>query len=241
LQAIPAIDLMKGQIVRLSRGDPKMAKVYNQFGSALETAKKWKTEGAKKLHMIDLDAAFSTGNNLSTIEEIANKIDLPIQVGGGIRTMVAVERMLATGATQVILGALAFSDPNAVTQIQKKFGSEHVIVALDNKYGKIMVEGWKTPTNFGIKEALERFTRLRVKTFLITSITRDGTLLGPDLDTLREACRFPNAEIIAAGGIGSLKDLTALKLVGAEAAVIGKALYEGKFTLREAIETAEGD
>ena len=218
-----------------------MAKVYNQFGSALETAKKWKTEGAKKLHMIDLDAAFSTGNNLSTIEEIANKIDLPIQVGGGIRTMVAVERMLATGATQVILGALAFSDPNAVTQIQKKFGSEHVIVALDNKYGKIMVEGWKTPTNFGIKEALERFTRLRVKTFLITSITRDGTLLGPDLDTLREACRFPNAEIIAAGGIGSLKDLTALKLVGAEAAVIGKALYEGKFTLREAIETAEGD
>ena len=241
MQAIPAIDLMKGQIVRLSRGDPKMAKVYNQFGSALETAKKWKTEGAKKLHMIDLDAAFSTGNNLSTIEEIANKIDLPIQVGGGIRTMVAVERMLATGATQVILGALAFSDPNAVTQIQKKFGSEHVIVALDNKYGKIMVEGWKTPTNFGIKEALERFTRLRVKTFLITSITRDGTLLGPDLDTLREACRFPNAEIIAAGGIGSLKDLTALKLVGAEAAVIGKALYEGKFTLREAIETAEGD
>jgi phosphoribosylformimino-5-aminoimidazole carboxamide ribotide isomerase len=218
-----------------------MAKVYNQFGTVLETATKWKIEGAKKLHIIDLDAAFGTGNNLSNIAEIAKSIDLPIQVGGGIRTVVAVEEMLATGVTQVILGALAFSDPNAITQIQRKFGSEHMIVALDNKYGKIMVEGWKTPTNFGIKEALERFTRLKVKTFLITSITKDGTLSGPDLDTLSEACQYPNVDIIAAGGISSLNDLAALKRIGVEGVVIGKALYEGRFTLKEALETAEKD
>jgi phosphoribosylformimino-5-aminoimidazole carboxamide ribotide isomerase len=241
MQVIPAIDLMKGKIVRLSRGDPKTAKVYNQFGNPEETAEKWREEGAKKLHIIDLDAAFGTGDNLSIIANIAKSIDLPIQVGGGIRTTEAVEKLLTMGISQVILGALAFNDPKAITQIQKRFGFEPIIVALDNRDGKIMVEGWKTPTTFGIREALEKFAKLKVNTFLITSITKDGTLSGPDLDTLSEACQYPNVDIIAAGGISSLNDLTALKRVGVEGAVIGKALYEGRFTLKEAIKTAEGD
>jgi phosphoribosylformimino-5-aminoimidazole carboxamide ribotide isomerase len=241
VQVIPAIDLMKGKIVRLSRGDPKTAKVYDQFGDPVETARKWREEGAKKLHIIDLDAAFGMGDNLSVVAKIAKSIDLPIQVGGGIRTIEAVEKLLTMGISQVILGALAFSDPKAVTEIQKKFGSEHLIVALDNRDGKIMVEGWKTPTTFGIKEALEKFAKLKVKTFLITSITKDGTLSGPDFDTLSEACQYPNVNIIAAGGISSLNDLAALKRVGVQGAVIGKALYEGRFTLKEAIEAVEGD
>jgi len=241
LQVIPAIDLMKGKIVRLSRGDPKTAKIYDQFGTAVETAKKWKNEGAKKLHIIDLDAAFGTGDNLSIITEIAESVYLPIQVGGGIRTIKAVEKLLTMGISQVILGALAFSDPNAIAQVQKKFGSKPIIVALDNKDGKIMVEGWKTPTAFSIKEALEKFDKLKVGTFLITSITKDGTLSGPDLETLSEACQYPNVEIIAAGVIGRLNDLTALKRVGVEAAVVGKALYEDKFTLKEALKTVEGE
>ena len=241
MQVIPAIDLMNGKIVRLSRGDPKTAKVYDQFGNPVETAEKWREEGAKKLHIIDLDAAFGTGDNLSIIAKIARSIDLPIQVGGGIRTIEAVEKLLTMGTNQVILGALAFSDPKAVTQIQKEFGSEHLIVALDNRDGKIMVEGWKTPTTFGIRQALEKFAKLKVKMFLITSITKDGTLSGPDLDTLSEACQYPNVDIIAAGGISNLNDLTALKRIGVEGAVIGKALYEGRFTLKEALKTAEGD
>ena len=241
MQVIPAIDLMKGKIVRLSRGDPKTAKVYDQFGTAVETAKKWKREGARKLHIIDLDAAFGTGDNLSVIAEIVESADLPIQVGGGIRAVKAVEKLLVLGVSQVILGALAFSDPNAVAQVQRKFGSKPIIVALDNKDGKIMVEGWKTQTAFGIKDALEKFTELKVQTFLVTSITKDGTLSGPDLETLSEACRYPNVEIIAAGGIGSLNDLIALKRVGVEAAVVGKALYEDKFTLKQALRTVEGE
>jgi phosphoribosylformimino-5-aminoimidazole carboxamide ribotide isomerase len=241
VQVIPAIDLMNGKIVRLSQGNPKTAKVYNQFGGPIETARKWKTEGAKKIHIIDLDAAFSTGNNLAVIAKIARSIDLPIQVGGGIRTMDAAEKLLTTGITQVILGALAFSNPRAVTQIQEKFGAEHLIVALDNREGKIMVEGWKTPTNFGITEALKKFAKLKVNTFLITSITKDGTLSGPDLDTLSKACQHPNVNIVAAGGISSLNDLAALKWVGVEGAVVGKALYENRFTLREALKTVEGD
>ena len=241
MQVIPAVDLMKGKVVRLSRGDPKTAKVYSQFGTAMETAKKWKRDGAKKLHIIDLDAAFGAGNNLPVIAEIVKSANLPIQVGGGIRTVEAIEKLLASGVNQVILGALAFSDPNAIVQVQKKFGSKHVIVALDNKDGKIMVEGWKTETAFGMKDALEKFVKLKVGTFLVTSITKDGTLSGPDLETLSEACRYPDVEIIAAGGIGSLNDLVALTRVAVAAVVVGKAFYEYKFTFREALKATEGE
>ncbi len=231
---IPAIDLMNGEIVRLTHGDPKTAKVYIQFGGPVKTAKKWQADGAKKLHIIDLDAALGTGNNLSVIAEIAENTDFPIQVGGGIRNIEAVKKMLELGVSQVILGALAFNNPQAVTQVQQIFGAKSVIVALDNRDGRIMVEGWKTPTALDIKKALKKFVALGIKTFLVTSITKDGTLSGPDLDMLKEACQEPRAEIIAAGGIGGLNDLAALKRVGVEGAVIGKALYEGKFTLKEA-------
>jgi phosphoribosylformimino-5-aminoimidazole carboxamide ribotide isomerase len=203
----------------------------------VETAKRWRDEGAGKLHIIDLDAAFGKGNNHDVIADIAKNIALPIQVGGGIRSFETAAKLFKTGISQVILGSLAFSDLSAIGKIQKRFGAESVIIALDNKDGRIMVEGWKTATALSLKEALEKFTKLGVGTFLITSIAQDGMLSGPDLETLREACKFPNAKVIAAGGIGSINDLTALKRVGVEGAVIGKALYEGRFTLKEAIKT----
>ncbi len=237
MQLIPAIDLMNGKIVRLTHGDPKTAKVYSQFGGPVETAKKWQAEGATKLHIIDLDAALGMGNNLSVIAEISESTRFPIQVGGGIRSIEAVEKLLGLGVSQVILGALAFSDPQAVAQIQQSVGTKFVIVALDNKDGKIMIEGWKTVATLGMKEALDKFVTLGVETFLVTSITKDGTLSGPDLNTLREACQYPDVEVIAAGGIGGLNDLMALKRLGIKGAVIGKALYEGRFTLKEAIKT----
>jgi phosphoribosylformimino-5-aminoimidazole carboxamide ribotide isomerase len=240
LQLIPAIDLMNGKIVRLTHGDPETAKVYDQFGGPVETAKKWRAEGAGKIHIIDLDAALGTGDNLSVIAEIVENVDLLIQVGGGIRKVETSEKLLKLGVSQVILGALAFSDPEAVTQIQQEFGAKSVIVALDNRDGKIMVEGWKTATGLGVKEALDKFVALGVKVFLVTSITRDGTLSGPDLDTLREACHYAGVAIIAAGGIGGLEDLRALKRVGVAGAVIGKALYEGRFTLKEALDAVGG-
>jgi phosphoribosylformimino-5-aminoimidazole carboxamide ribotide isomerase len=241
MQVIPAIDLMKGKVVRLSRGDPDTAKIYDYMGTPVEIALKWKGEGAERLHIIDLDAAFGRGNNLNVIAVIAEATGLPIQVGGGIRTVEVAEKLLASGIRYVILGALAFSDPTAITRIQIKFGAESVIVALDNKDGKVMVEGWKTATAFSMAEALEKFAKLSVKTFLITSITKDGMLQGPDLETLIEACRHPDLDVIAAGGIGSLNDLVALKQVGVEGAVVGKALYEGRFTLKEAAKTVKGE
>ena len=236
MQLIPAIDLMNGKIVRLSRGEARTAKFYEtEFGTPVEVAKRWRDEGAGKLHIIDLDAAFGTGNNLSIIAQVAKNIKLPVQVGGGIRSYETAEKLFQTGITQVILGALAFSDPSAISKIRKKFGLDSVIVALDNKDGLIMVEGWKTATAMTVDEALEKYTAIGVRHFLITSIAQDGMLNGPDLQTLSQATQYPNAKIIAAGGIGSIGDLAALKDIGVEGAVIGKALYEGRFTLKEAI------
>ncbi len=236
MQLIPAIDLMNGKIVRLTRGEAQTAKTYGQFGGPVETAMRWRDEGAGKLHIIDLDAAFGKGNNHETITKIAQNISLPIQVGGGIRSFEVAEKLFKTGISQVMLGSLAFRDFSVITRLQDKFGKDSVVVALDNKNGWVMIEGWLTATDMTLMEALERFTELGVQRFLITSITHDGLLSGPDLEVLSEAVNFSDAKILAAGGIGSINDLVSLKNIGVEGAVIGKALYEGRFTLKEAIQ-----
>jgi phosphoribosylformimino-5-aminoimidazole carboxamide ribotide isomerase len=236
---IPAIDLMNGRVVRLTRGDPEQAKFYDSWGTPAEVAQKWKSEGAERIHIIDLDAAFGKPDNLKVALEISKSTELPIQVGGGLRSVGAVERILNAGIQYVILGSLAFRDPAAIAQIQKEFGQDRVIVALDNKDGMVMVEGWTSTTSFSLLDALAEYAKLGVKSFLITSITKDGTLSGPDLEMLEESCKYSGGGIIAAGGIGTLKDLVALKRIGVDAAVVGKALYEGKFTLKEAITAVE--
>jgi len=241
MKVIPAIDLMNGKVVRLSRGDPETAKVYDQWGTPVQVALKWKNEGAKRLHIIDLDAAFGKGDNTSVVSNIVSASGLPIQVGGGIRTAGEVEKLFQLGVDYVILGAMAFSDPETIPVIQRNFSTDSIIVALDNRNGKVMVEGWKTKTAFTVAQALEKFAKIGARSFLITSITQDGMLQGPDLDTLCEAAEYPDVEIIAAGGIGNLDDLAALKKIGVEGVVVGKALYEGKFTLKDAIKKVEED
>jgi len=238
---IPAIDLMHGKVVRLTRGDPATAKYYEQWGTPAQVALKWKSDGAKRLHAIDLDAAFSNGDNTQIVADVVRVADLPVQMGGGIRTVDTAEKLLSLGIQHIILGALAFSKSDVIPKILKRFGATSVIVALDNQDGKIMVEGWKTQTLFSMSEALEKFTKLGAKVFLITSITKDGMLQGPDLETLRQAAEYSDVQVIAAGGIGSVDDLVELKKVGVEGVVVGKALYEGRFTLKEAIAAVEAD
>jgi len=258
LQLIPAIDLMKSKIVRLRRGEEKTAKFYDQFGTPLEAAKRWWAEGAGKLHIIDLDAAFGNGNNYQVIEEIARDIPLPIQVGGGIRNFDTAKKILKMGVSQVILGTVAFTKPEVIDEIQKEFGVESVLVSLDHVNEYVKTFGWTkskghleidtTPKRrkttrrkvtvvkkISVTNALEKFTKLGVHRFLITSIAQDGMLSGPDIETLNETVKFSGAKIIAAGGIGSINDLFALKRIGVEGAVIGKALYEGRFTLKDAL------
>jgi phosphoribosylformimino-5-aminoimidazole carboxamide ribotide isomerase len=267
MQLIPAIDLMNGKIVRLTRGEAKTAKFYyEEFGTPVEAAMRWRSEGAEKLHIIDLDAAFGNGNNYQVIAEIARAVNarigdrlMPIQVGGGIRNFDIADKLFNLGVSQFILGTLAFNNPIEVLRIQRFLGPESVIVSLDHENGLVKSShGWTKSGRLDIdtdenaklrktkkqitlvkkntvRDALGYFRELGVHRFLITSISRDGMLSGPDLETLSEAVKVPNVKIIAAGGIGSINDLVALKNVGVEGAVIGKALYEHRFTLKEAI------
>lgn len=241
MEVIPAIDLMKGRVVRLSQGDPKTVKVYDYLGEPLVIAKKWEKDGANALHVIDLDAALNRGSNLAIISKIADTVNLPIQVGGGIRKLETAKDLLERGINRIILGALAFNEPHTLTKLRKKFGDKRIIVALDHQGGRVMVEGWKTSTKLRIDEALAKFSHFQVKTFLITSITKDGTLTGPDFNILSKAYAYPRINIIAAGGVSSLNDLTILKQIGVKEVVVGKALYEGIFTLKEALKVAKGD
>ncbi len=237
MKVIPAVDLMNGKVVRLFQGDPQKAKAYDYLGEPVAVAKKWEEEGADAIHIVDLDAAFGKGDNLSTVSEIIKAVNLPVQVGGGIRSLEKAETLLGIGADYVILGTLAFNKPEILEKLVEKFGNR-VIVALDHVNGKVMVEGWRKSAEIRVKEALAKFLELQVNTFLLTSISKDGTLEGIDAETLSQACKFKDARILAAGGVGSLKDLAVLKKIGVYGVVIGKALYEGTFTLKEALKVA---
>lgn len=237
VKVIPAVDLMNGKVVRLFKGDPKTAKAYDYLGEPVAIAKKWAEEGADALHIVDLDAAFGMGDNLATVLKIVKAVNLPLQIGGGIRSLERAEALLTMGADYIVLGTLAFSKPEVLEELRKKFG-DRVIVALDHADGRVMVEGWKESAGLRVEEALKKFLELHVKTFLLTSIVRDGTLKGVDSEVLSQACTYKNAKIIAAGGVSGLGDLAILQRIGVYGVVIGKALYEGFFTLKEALKVA---
>jgi phosphoribosylformimino-5-aminoimidazole carboxamide ribotide isomerase len=231
---------MGGKVVRLLKGDPRTVKVYDGLGDPLAIAKKWEKEGADALHIVDLDAALSVGNNLITISKIAQKVKVPVHVGGGIRNKEDAEKLLDMGVDKVVLGTLAFKKPEAVTHLVEKFG-DRIAVALDYKEnGRVMFDGWTKTAELTVEDALKTFLRLGVRTFLLTSTIRDGTLEGVDVDVLNHACAYREAQIIAAGGVGNLRDLVRLKSVGVYGVVIGKALYEGIFTLQDALKIVKG-
>jgi len=239
MDVIPAVDLMNGRVVRLVQGDPETLKSYEQFGDPVAVAKKWEREGADAIHVVDLDAALDRGSNLGVIERIVEAVRKPVQVGGGIRSFETAQKLLQTGVKRVILGSLAFKEPETLTRLLKEFGSDRVVVALDYRGDEVMVRGWKTATKLSLDAAVEKFLNLHVKVFLVTSITRDGTLTGPDYETLVRVNSNPEVNVIAAGGVGRLEDLKLLKRSGVQGVVVGKALYEGVFTLKDALEVAK--
>ncbi len=238
MDVIPAVDLMGGKVVRLVRGDPKLATSYERLGDPVSVAKKWEAEGARFVHVVDLDAALELGSNLNVVESIAEAVRVPLEVGGGIRSIEAARHLFSIGVKRVVLGSVAFSSPSVVEALLGEFGGERVVVALDNVEGLVVVRGWKASAEVSVSEAVARFSKIGVKLFLVTSVARDGTLSGPDLDVLSQLCR-KGVSVIAAGGIGSLDDLVALKTLGVGAVVVGKALYEGRFSLGEALRTVE--
>jgi phosphoribosylformimino-5-aminoimidazole carboxamide ribotide isomerase len=238
VDVIPAVDLMGGKVVRLLRGDPKLATSYEHLGDPVSFAKRWEAEGACFIHVVDLDATLELGSNLNVVESILGAVKVPLQVGGGIRTLKLARRLFGLGVDRCVLGSAAFSRPSFVKVLVDEFGEDRVVVALDNLEGTVLVRGWKASARVTVPEAVTKFSAIGVKLFLMTSVARDGTLSGPDLESLSQLSR-QSVNVIAAGGIGSLDDLVALKDLGVGAVVVGKALYEKKFSLGEALRTVK--
>ncbi len=236
MDIIPAVDIMGGKVVRLSKGEPDTAKKYKDLEEPLLTARRWESEGANYLHVIDLDAAIGGRNNRQIVLSIIQGVNIPVQVGGGIRSRSLAEEILNIGASRIIMATLAFKEEDAVKILIEDFGSERVMVALDYLNGIVMTHGWKDSTGLALDKALEKFSNLGVYLFLLTSISRDGLLIGSDYKTLKAITKRSERKIFIAGGINSLNDLVRLNSIDINGVVIGKALYEGRFTLREALD-----
>ena len=238
MKVFPAVDLMDGKVVRLFRGRPETAKAYTSLGDPVAVAKKWENEGADGLHVVDLDAALSRGDNSAIIFEIVQAVKIPVHAGGGIRSKETAEKFLNIGVDKIMVGTLAFKSPKILAKLMEKFG-DRIIVALDyGENGKVMIDGWRENVQLDVENAIQRFLKLKIKTFLLTSVSRDGTLKGVSVDAVKKACAYEGVNVIAAGGVGNLKDLMLLKNVGVYGVVIGKALYEGAFSLKDALKIA---
>ncbi len=235
MEVIPAIDLKDGQVVRLVRGDPRLSKSYSSLGDPLGVAKIWIENGAKMIHIVDLDAALGSSDNMSIVEEMVKSLNVNFQVGGGIRSLDIAQKLFSIGVKRIIVGTMAFENRKALTKLLEEYGNERIVVSLDHYGREVMLRGWKVSSNFDIRDAIMNFLDLGVRIFLITSIKRDGTLTSPDFKILREMCKIKEAKIMAAGGISKLEHLSMLKNIGVYSVVIGKALYENKFTLKDAI------
>jgi len=234
IEVIPAIDVMQGRVVRLVGGDPKQMISYDNLGSPLSFARRWEAEGANIMHVIDLDAALGQRDNSEIIYDIVESIEVPLQVGGGIRSLKKARELLEMGVDRVILGSLAFEEPSYVEALLKDFGRRRMVVALDHLARTVMINGWKTSTDITVDDAIRYFSEMGVELFLVTSVKRDGAKSGPDLETMKRL-HSSGVDLIAAGGISSLDDINALKDMGIHGVVVGRALYDGSFTLREAL------
>ncbi len=229
MKVIAAVDIMGGSVVRLVKGDPSNKVVYSS--DPVETAKKWEGAGADMLHVVDLDAALSSGNNSDTVSKIAETVRIPVQAAGGIRSQEAAEAMLAR-ASKIVLGTMAYSDQDASRKLAKKYPGR-VVISIDQVGGSVMVKGWKESAGVKVGDAIAQFMSTGLAEFLLTSIDRDGTLQGPDVATLAEAARS-GAMIIASGGIASVEDVIRVKSAGCSSAILGKAMYDGKVSVERA-------
>lgn len=229
MKVIPSIDLMNGNVVRLVRGDPANKVVYSD--NPIETARKWEAAGADMLHVVDLDATLRTGiNNNEIVFKIIDSVKIPVQVAGGIRSINAINEMLNKNAAKVVLGTIAYKEPDSIRQIAKK-KVEKLVISIDQNNGRVMIDGWREASSYGIVDAINLFMAMGIREFLLTSIDRDGTLNGPDVTTLSLASSFANSLIIASGGISSLEDIIRVRSAGCCSVILGKAVYEGKISI----------
>ncbi len=236
---LPAIDVVDGQAVRLRQGEAGTEKVY---GNPLEVAAEFAAAGAKWIHLVDLDAAFGRGSNLQILKEVISTSPLKIELSGGIRDDESLTRALDLGATRVNLGTAALENPDWTARVIAKYGDK-IAVGLDVRGHTLAARGW-TEEGGDLFETLRRLNLAGCERYVVTDVTRDGMLEGPNLQLLTEVCQHTDAHVVASGGVASLDDLRALRdlgVYGIEGAIVGKALYAGRFTLAEAVLVANGE
>jgi len=228
-----AIDLLSGSVVTLKQGKEEMKTTWEE--GAIDVAARWESEGADGLHIIDLDAAFGKGSNSKMISKIIEKAKIPVEVGGGVRSRATAESWLESGAAKVIIGTLAYKEPETLSELLRLRGPEKIVVASDYADGKVVASGWTASQGVGVLEAARKFEEAGVVNLLTTAVGRDGMATGPDLETLRVLCALSKKlKVIASGGIRSLHDLIEIERRGAAGAVIGRALYDGSVGLGDA-------
>lgn len=234
LELLPAVDVKDACAVRLVQGELDRESIY---GSPLEVALEFQSNGAEWLHLVDLDAAFGRGENTELLAEVVGKLDIKVELSGGIRDDASLKRALDTGCARVNLGTAALENPEWTSRIISEFG-DRIAVGLDVRGHVLAARGW-TKDGGDLFETIERLERDGCARYVVTDVTKDGTLKGPNLELLREVCAATQKPVVASGGISSLDDIAALaKMVGAgvEGAIVGKALYAGAFTLGQALE-----
>jgi len=234
LELLPAVDVKDGRAVRLVQGELDAETAYgNPLGVALE----FQAAGAEWLHLVDLDAAFGRGENSALLAEVVGKLDINVELSGGIRDDETLKRALATGCRRVNLGTAALENPKWTAQVIAEYG-DRIAVGLDVRGHVLAARGW-TKEGGDLFETIDRLERDGCSRYVVTDVTKDGTLKGPNLELLKEVCAVTKQPVVASGGISSLEDIAALASLnasGVEGAIVGKALYAGAFTLQQALE-----
>ena len=234
LTLLPAVDVADGQAVRLVQG---AAGSETAYGDPLEAALAWQNDGAEWVHLVDLDAAFGRGSNAELLAGVVGRLDVKVELSGGIRDDESLTRALATGCERVNIGTAALEDPQWCDRIVAEYG-DRVAIGLDVRGRTLSARGW-TRDGGDLYEVLARLDKAGASRYVVTDITKDGTMRGPNLDLLREVCAATDRPVIASGGVSALDDLRALATlepVGVEGVIAGKALYAGAFTVREALD-----
>ena len=234
MRMYPAIDLKDGECVRLFKGDYDKKTVYSD--NPVETALKWQESGADFLHVVDLDGARSgDGKNREVIKEICKRVNMKVQTGGGIRTMDDIDALIECGVARVILGTAAVKNFQLVEEAVKKYG-EKIVVGIDAKNGFVATDGWEKVSELTAVDFAKKVEKAGVRTIIYTDIATDGAMCGPNTEAMRELCDETNLDVIASGGVSCIDDIKALLKTRVEGAITGRAIYDGKLDLKEAVQ-----
>lgn len=238
MQLYPAIDLKNGQCVRLKQGEFKEITVYSDKPE--EIAALWQEQGATYLHLVDLDGALAGHSvNEEVIRKIVNTVSIPVEIGGGIRSEEAIASMLSLGVARVIIGTKAVKQPEFIRDMIEKFGADRIVLGVDAKDGMVAVEGWETVSEITASDLCSRMKEYGIRHIVYTDISRDGMLTGPNVAYTKKLTDETGLDVIASGGMSSMEDLRQLYEAGVQGAIIGKALYEKRIDLSEAVKTFE--